>query len=169
MNFRNEFELIESADPDVIFSIGCGYGQSGKDGELAPYVLNDEGFRTAIFQRAFHLIAGHYFGEINNVQYRTASLIDNSYKCRFLTDFNFLYYSERAAKFYLSRHEGHKNPETIDYEKERQINNVFESLSRLHDFPSIIKEAHELFEDAKDDMRGTIHSWDVLYAHGWEL
>ena len=168
MNFNNEFYLFEMNDPAMVFSLIRGYWEENASGRESLYTLDDRGFYIAIFQRAYILYEVWKLGEISDAKYRSASLSSNRIKSRFLTDFNFVYYSEKLERFFVCIHRdaafihGHED-------ELKKIDHTFECLSKLHDIPSIVRKAAELWESCNEDSTDKPDCWGTLYANGFEL
>ena len=170
MNFNNEFMLFETADPQLVFKSTRGYWDNSDDLRDRLYTLDDCGFYTAVFQRAYILYNAWCRKDISSTKYRYASLKDKRIRSRFLTDFNFIYYSKKLNRFFVSM----LHSVTVDpciCLDESTKNEVFDHLSQLHDFPSILKDAAKLFETTRfcDYDYFADNFWEVLYRYGYEL
>lgn len=162
-NFHNEFLLFEFKDPNQLFSRMRGYIND----ELL-YTLDDDGFHIAIFQRAYILYEAWKRREISKAQYSYASLSSDNIQSRYLTDFNFFYYSKKLDRYFVCIHKDiHSNFDTP--ERRKMTKDIFQSLCKLHDFSAIVKDAINLFETENASNPGLWNCWDVLYENNYML
>lgn len=169
MNFDNEFVLFKMDNPQKVFSLVRGYwdGHGEKRGGSL-YTLDDEGFRIAIFQRAFILKCAYSKGLMSRCVYNGAIKERSNFHTRYLTDFNFIYYSDEMKCYFISMNQIDiqlPSNEIDAYMKE--CDDIFDMLSAHHNFPSIIKAAVELHDENPDEANEIW--WETLYDHDWVL
>ena len=169
MNFNNEFNLFEFKDPNLAFSLMRGYwGESVNNKELL-YTLDDAGFYIAIFQRAYILYEAWKCGEISSAKYKYASMSSDKIQSRFLTDFNFFYYSEKLNSYFVSVHK-YAIPFSDTLDKRMDMTtDIFQRLCKLHNFPAIVTDAAELYNKENASNTDTPDCWGTLYENGYEL
>lgn len=169
MNFNNEFLLFEFKDPICAFARMQGYWGEGAYKKELLYTLDDDGFYIAIFQRAYILYEAWKLGEISKAKYKYASMSSDKIQSRFLTDFNFFYYSEKLDSYFVCIHQDVAVYGDSVNKRMELTEDIFQRLCKLHDFRAIVKDAAKLYNDENAAKKDTSDCWSILYKNNYEL